>query len=256
MIRNGYNGVLMKSILFSIVVLFALSAKAQTVKVAAASDMKYLLTKLVAGYKTKYPSASIDVSFGSSGLFYQQISNGAAYDIYFSADISYPEKLKDLGFVNGNVTTYAFGSLVLYSASIDVSKGIDVLKDDAVKKIAIANPQHAPYGKRAVECLKYYKIYDLVKSKLVLGDNITQTAQYTVTGNADVGIIALALALAPEMKSKGGYIILDTKTYNPVEQGCVLIRSRQVNPEASRFLKFVLSHECKPLFEKYGFIVP
>lgn len=246
----------MKSILSSIVILFALSAKAQTVKVAAAADMKYLMPELVAGYKTKYPSASIDVSFSSSGLFYQQISNGAAYDIYFSADISYPEKLKELGFVNGNVTTYAFGTLVLYSMSIDVNKGIDVLKDESVRRIAIANPQHAPYGKRAEECLKFYKIYDLVKSKLVLGDNITQTAQFTVTGNADVGIISLALALAPEMKSKGSYVILDTKTYNSIEQGCVLIKSVQVNPEASRFLKFVLSHESKPLFEKYGFIVP
>lgn len=246
----------MKSILSSIVVLFALSAKAQTVKVAAAADMKYLMPELIEGYKTKYPSASIVVSFGSSGLFYQQISNGAAYDIYFSADISYPEKLKDLGFVNGNVTTYAFGALVLYSTSIDINKGVDVLKEVSVRRIAIANPQHAPYGKRAEECLKFYKMYDLVNSKLILGDNITQTAQFTVTGNADVGIIALALALAPEMKSKGGYMILDPKTYNSIQQGCVLIKNLQANPEASRFLKFVLSHECKPLFEKYGFIVP
>lgn len=246
----------MKTTFLFIAVVVALTAKTQPVKVAAAADMKYLMPELVANYKAKHPNATIDVSFGSSGLFYQQISNGAAFDIYFSADISYPQKLKEQGFVNGNVTTYAFGSLVLYSTSIDVTKGIDVLKDDAVKKIAIANPQHAPYGKRAKECLKYYKIYDSVKSKLVLGDNITQTAQNTVTGNADVGIIALALALAPEMKSKGKYILLDTKTYNPVEQGCVLIKSWQVNPEASRFLKFVLSNECKPLFEKYGFIVP
>lgn len=246
----------MKTTFLFIAVVVALTAKTQPVKVAAAADMKYVMSELVANYKIRHPRATIDVSFGSSGQFFQQISNGAAFNLYFSADISYPQKLKELGLVDGNVATYAFGSLVLYSASIDVSKGIGVLKDDVVKKIAIANPQHAPYGKRAEECLRHYKLYDSVKNKLVFGDNITQTAQYTVTGNADVGIIALALALAPEMKSRGKYVILDTKTYNPIEQGCVLINSLQVNPEASRFLKFVLSHECKPLFEKYGFIVP
>lgn len=246
----------MKRIIILIAFVVAMSAQAQTVKVAAAADMKFIMPEFIANYKVQHPKATVEVSYGSSGLFFQQISNGASFDLYFSADISYPQKLKELGLVNGNVTTYAFGTLVLYSTTIDISKGIEVLKDPSVQKIAIANPQHAPYGKRAEECLNYYGLYESVKSKLVLGDNITQTAQFALTGNADVAMIALAIALAPELKSKGKYVLLDTKSYKPVEQACVLIKGWQTNPEASKFMKYVLSAECKPIFEKYGFIVP
>jgi len=218
--------------------------------------MKYIMPEFVSNYKAQHPKANIEVNYGSSGLFFQQISNGASFDLYFSADNSYPQKLKELGLVNGNVITYAFGTLVLYSSTIDISKGIEILKEPAVKKIAIANPQHAPYGKRAEECLNFYGLYETVKSKLVFGDNITQTAQFALTGNADVALIALAIAMAPDLKSKGKYILLDTKSYKPVEQACVLLKVWQTNPEASKFMKYILSDECKPIFEKFGFIVP
>lgn len=231
-----------------------ITVNAQTVKIAAASDMKYIMPEIILKYKTKNPQANIDVAYGSSGLFFQQISSGANYDIYFSADISYTQRLKEQGFVIGDIKTYAFGALVLWSSTIDVSKGIGILNNSSIKKIAIANPKHAPYGKRAEECLKYYKIYDKVSDKLVFGDNITQTAQFAVTGNVDIAFIALAIAEAPEMKFKGTYFKLDSKSYNPLEQACVLLKNS--NPEAAKFMKYVLSNECKPIFEKYGFILP
>lgn len=244
----------MKKSLFILLTAFNIGVQAQTVKVAAAADMKYIMPELVAIYQKTHPTSKIEVNYGSSGLFFQQISNGAPYDLYFSADISYPQKLADQGIAKGKVTTYAFGALVLYSTSIDVSKGIGAIKN--ADKIAIANPQHAPYGKRAEECLKYYGLYESSKSKFVLGDNINQTAQFVVTGNADAALIALSIAVSPELNSKGKYVRLDSKSYKPLEQACVLLKSWQANPEASKFMKFVLSPECRPIFEKYGFIVP
>lgn len=246
----------MKKIVLVLLMALSLSLQAQTVKIAAAADMKYIMSELVINYKKLHPKANIEVNYGSSGMFFQQISNGAAFDLYFSADNSYPLKLKEEGFVDGKVVTYAFGTLVLYSSTVDISKGIQVLKQETIKKIAIANPQHAPYGKRAEECLKYYGLYETVKNKLVLGDNITQTAQFALTGNADVALIALAIAIAPELQSKGKYVLLDTKSYKPLEQACVLLKSWQSNPEAAKFMKYVLSAESKPFFKKYGFIVP
>lgn len=246
----------MKKILFLLLVAVNFHLQGQTVKVAAAADMKYIMTELIANYKAQHPKAVIEVNYGSSGMFFQQISNGASFDLYFSADISYPQKLKELGLVNGNVTTYAFGKLVLFSSAIDISKGIEVLKDPQVRKIAIANPQHAPYGRRAEECLKYYKLLETVKNKLVLGDNVTQTAQFALSGNADVAIIAQAIAMAPELKNKGKYIVIDTRSYQPLEQACVLLKTGKTNPDASKFMKYILSAECNPIFEKYGFIVP
>lgn len=243
------------SLILSILAL-TISLHAQTVKVAAAADLKYAMPELVAKYQKVHPNAKVDVSYGSSGTFFQQISNGASFDVFFSADISYPQKLKEQGMTNGAVKTYAFGTLVLYSSTIPVDKGIGMLTDDNVKKIAIANPAHAPYGKRAEECLKYYKLYDVVKEKLVLGENISQTAQYAFTGNADVGLIALAIAMSPEMKAKGSYSVLDPKSYSKLEQACVLLKNWKANPDAAQFMQYVLSAECKPILEKYGFIVP
>jgi molybdate transport system substrate-binding protein len=171
-----------------------------------------------------------------------------------AADIIYPEKLRDQSLVSGGIKTYAFGKLVLWSNVLDVSKGLSVLSESAVKRIAVAKPELAPYGNRALECLKYYKLFDKVKDKLVYADNIAQTAQFAQTGNAEVAFIAFALTTSPEMK--GSVYELDTKSYKPVEQAMVLLKTQSQNPEAKRFMDFVLGATCKPIFEKYGFIVP
>jgi molybdate transport system substrate-binding protein len=232
----------------------SISLKAQTVKVAAAANLRYILDEIKVKYSEQNPKANIVLNLSSSGALFQQITNGADFDVYMAADIIYPEKLKSQGIVKGDVKTYAFGKLVIWSNTVDVSKGIEVITTKSVNRIAVAKPETAPYGNRAVECLKYYKLFDSVKDKIVYADNIAQTAQFAQTGNAEIGFIALALALAPGMN--GSYFELDAKSYKPVEQAMVLIKSWQSNPEAGKFMNFVLSDECKPIFEKYGFKVP
>lgn len=237
-----------------LVLLISLSVQAQTVKVAAAANLRFVLNEIKVKYELKNPKAKIIVNLGASGALVQQITNGADFDLFMAADKVFPEKLKSQGIVSGKIQTYAFGKLVIWSNTIDVTKGLNCVVNTDVKRIAIAKPDIAPYGDRAVECLKYYKLFDKVKHKIVYADNIAQTAQFAQTGNAEIGFLALSLAMSPEMK--GTYFVLDTKSYKPVEQAMVLIKSWQSNPEAAKFVKFVLSDQCKPIFEKYGFLVP
>jgi len=244
----------MKKVFTMLLMALSISLQAQTVKVAAAANLRYILDEIKAKYATVNPKANIVVSVGSSGTLFQQITNGANFDIFMAADRLYPDKLKAQGIVKGEVKTYAFGKLVIWSNTLDVSKGVDIITNNAVNRIAIAKPDVAPYGARAVACLKYYKLFDKVKDKIVYADNIAQAAQFAQTGNAEIGFLALALAMAPDMK--GTYFVLDTKSYKPVEQGMVLMKSWQSNPEAAKFMRFVSSATCKPIFEKYGFIVP
>jgi molybdate transport system substrate-binding protein len=244
----------MKNAFLTLFMTLSMSLQAQTVKIAAAANLRYVLEEIKTKYSGLNPKVNISLNFGSSGTLFQQISNGAEYDIFMAADRIYPEKLKALGIVSGEVKTYAFGKLVIWSNTVDVSRGMEVLTDKSVVRIAIANPELAPYGERSVQCLKYYNLYEKLKDKIVYADNIAQAAQFVRTGNAEAGFIALALAMSPEMK--GTYYILDTRSYEPVEQAMVLMKSRQSNPEASKFMNFILSVECKPIFEKYGYICP
>jgi molybdate transport system substrate-binding protein len=244
----------MKKVFIMLLIALSISLQAQTVKVAAAGNLRFILDEIKVKYAVLNPKANIIVNIGSSGALVQQITNGADFDLFMAADKIYPEKLKAQGIVKGDIITYAFGKLVIWSNTVDVSKGLDIITDNSVKRIAIAKPDVAPYGARAVECIKYYNLFDKVKDKIVYADNIAQAAQFAQTGNAEIGFIALALAMAPDMK--GTYFILDTKSYKPVEQAMVLMKSWQSNPEAAKFMNFVLSADCKPIFEKYGFIVP
>jgi molybdate transport system substrate-binding protein len=234
--------------------LISFQAQTQTVKIAAAANLRYVLDELKTAYTTKNAGVQIDISYGASGALTQQIINGAGYNIFMAADKTFPDKLKEMGYTSGEVKTYAYGKIVIWSNSVDVSKGLEILADKSVHKIAVAKPDIAPYGDRAVECLKYYKMFDNIKDKIVYADNISQAAQFAQTGNAEVGFIALSIAMAPEMK--GTYFIIDTKSYKPVEQTMVLVKGWEANPEAAKFMKFLLGAECKPVFEKYGYIVP
>ena len=234
--------------------LSGISMQAQTVKVAAAANLRFVFEEIKDNYMKLNPKADIVANFGATGALYQQIVNGADFNVFMAADDVVPAKLKSQGLVSGEVKTYAFGKLVLWSNTIDVSKGLELLTDPSVKRIAIAKPDLAPYGDRAIECLNSTGLFEKVKDKIIYADNISQTAQFAQTGNAEVGFLAYSLTLTPEMK--GSVFLIDPKNYKPVAQAMAVVKGWKASPEAVKFMKYVLSPECKPIFEKFGYIVP
>lgn len=234
----------------------SISLQAQKVKIAAAADLRYAMDEIVKAYKKSKPKADIETIFGSSGNAYTQISNGAPFDIYFSADIMYPRKLKEAGLAITEPKLYAIGRIVLWSSTLDVSKGLIVLTQKPNIKIATANPEHAPYGERSVEALKYYKYYNKVEKQLIFGENIAQAAQFCLTGNADAGLLALSIVLSPSMSSQGKYFLIDDKSHKPLEQAYVILKQAEGNTEAFAFTRFIATKPARDIFEKYGFILP
>ena len=245
----------MKRIIISLaIVLATLSVSAQKVNIAAAANLRYVLEEIKTAYVKQNPKAKVNLTFGASGMLVQQIINGASFDLFMAADNVFPLKLKEKGLTSGAMSTYAVGKLAMYSTTLDIDKlGLGALKDPSVKKIAIANPETAPYGERSIELLKSQKLYEPLKSKIVLGENISQAAQFAFTGNAEIGFIALSLALAPEMAGKGSYYLVPQHLYKPIEQACILIKTPVLNTEAAKFKKFVLSPATKAIWEKWGY---
>lgn len=224
---------------------------ASEVNIAAASDMKFALDEIAKIYMSRHSETKINTMFGSSGKAFTQISNGAPYDIYYSADIDYPKKLKAAGKVIGEVKPYAIGRIVLWSNTIDTAKGMETLLSPKIKKIAIANPEHAPYGRAAVAALKHYGIYDQIKNKLIYGENINQTAQYVQTKAADIAILALSVSSGPALKETPSYLI-PKKAHPELIQGYVLIKNTS---EAKDFISFFETKEANDILKKYGFSV-
>ena len=247
---------MLKKLLLLLLIAGLVQINAQTFTIAAAADLRNALDDITKLYKEKHPDVKIDVIYGSSGNLYQQISNQAPYDLFLSADVSFPNKLEEQKLTAGKPTIYAVGHLVLWSSTKDVTKEIDLLKSEDVKKISIANPEVAPYGKRAVECLKYYNLYDIIKDKIVKGDNVSQAAQFVLTGNAEVGLVALSLALSKEMATKGKYYLIDEKSYSKLEQAYVVLKKSEKKKEVGDFVKFLETKNVKEIFGKYGFKLP
>jgi molybdate transport system substrate-binding protein len=230
-----------------------------TVTVAAASDLTYAMNEIAANFE-KATGCTVRLSLGSSGNFLTQIENGAPFDVFFSADIAYPKKLEGEGLAApGSTYLYAIGKIALWTrkdSRVDVGKGFASLRDPSVQKIAIANPAHAPYGRAAEEALRQAGVYDAVKDRLVLGENISQTAEFVESGNADVGIIALSLMLSPTMKDKGRAWNVPENLYAPIQQGVVAVRAA-ANPQGARqFLDYIKMPATAALLERYGFVLP
>jgi molybdate transport system substrate-binding protein len=197
---------------------------------------------------------------GPSGGFFTQIANGAPFDIFFSADSEYPKRLENASLIEpGSLFEYAQGHIVLWApdkSALDVAQGgWNTLLDERVKKIAIANPEHAPYGVAAVEALKKAGIYEKVKDKLVFGENISQAAQFVQSGNAQVGIIALSLAVSPAMKT-GEKWDVPAEMYPPIKQSAVMLKSSKNKGAARAFLEFVKSAKGREILQRSGFTVP
>jgi molybdate transport system substrate-binding protein len=228
--------------------------------IAAAADLSSALKEVTDNYEKK-TGIAVKLSFGASGALTQQIQNGAPFDIFFSADMDYPRQLvASHDADDATLYQYATGKLVLWvpvDSALDVEhKGMDILLDPSVKKIAIANPQHAPYGRAAVAALKYYHLYDRTSDRLVVGENISQAAQFAESGNAQAGFVALAHAASPSMQGKGKYWEVPAGSYPALAQGVVVLAHSQHKKEAADFLDYMKTKEVADLLRKYGFSLP
>ena len=229
---------------------------AQTIRIAAAADLQYALADLAAQYE-KHSPAKLAVTYGSSGNFYSQIQNGAPFDLYLSADVTYPQKLVEAGLgERDSLYLYARGRIVLWVArDFPLDPALlewKILEEPRVQKIAIANPEHAPYGAAAVEALKKAGMYDKVRAKFVYGENISQTAQFVQSGGAQVGIVALSLAISPAMRD-GKRWEISQELYPPLNQAVVMLKSAQNQSAARAFLEFLKSDIARATLKRYGF---
>ena len=233
-------------------------ALAQEITVAAAADLQFAMQDVTARFY-KETGKTVKLIYGSSGNFFQQIQNGAPFDMFFSANLDFPKKLEAAGLTEpGTYYQYARGRIVIWApkeSKIDLTSGLKALLDPSVKKIAIANPQHAPYGQAAVAAMQKENVYEHVKEKFVLGENISQTASFVVSGAADVGIVALSLALSPTMKEKGRYLDIPAGEYPPIEQACVILSSSKEKNTARQFLSFMKTPAVAEVLRNYGFEV-
>jgi len=231
----------------------------QEITVAAAADLQPAMQDMAARFE-KETGNTVKLIYGSSGNFFQQIQNGAPFDIFFSANLDYPRRLEAAGLTApGSYYPYAKGKIVIWvrkESTIDLSSGMQALLAASVEKVAIANPQHAPYGQAAVAAMRKQNVYDRLKDKLVLGENISQTASFVVSGSADAGIIALALVLSPNMRDKGRYVAIPDSDYPPIEQACVILGRSKNKETAVQFLSFLRTAAGGELLRRYGFEVP
>jgi molybdate transport system substrate-binding protein len=236
------------------------SAANQEITVAAAADLSSALKDIADGYEKK-TGVKVKLSFGASGALTQQIQNGAPFDLFFSADMDYPRQLVAVNQADGaSLYQYAVGKLVLWvpaDSLLDVEhKGIQVLLDPLVKKISIANPEHAPYGRAAVAALKHYSLYDQLAGKFVLGESVLQAAQFAESGNAQAGFVALAHAVAPAMQGKGKFWVVPAEAYPALAQGVVVVSHSQHKKEAAAFEEYIKTKEVAEVWKRYGFTLP
>jgi molybdate transport system substrate-binding protein len=231
---------------------------AQDLTVAAAADLQFAMQDISERFQ-KENGKKVNVIYGSSGNFFQQIQNGAPFDMFFSANLDYPKKLEAADLTEKDTFyQYASGKIVIWvpnESKLDLSSGVKALLNPTIKKIAIANPQHAPYGQAAVAAMQKENVYDKVSDKLVLGENISQTASFVVSGSADIGIVALSLALSPNMKDHGRYVEIPAADYPPIQQACVLLKSSKNKDVARQFLAFMKTSPVSDLLKTYGFDV-
>jgi molybdate transport system substrate-binding protein len=226
--------------------------------VAAASDLQALLPEITRRFEreTKIP---VTTTFGSSGNFFAQIRNGAPFDVFLSADIDYPERLEDAGLAErGSLYEYATGRIVLWTrkdSGVNLTVGMGILASPRVRRIAIANPEHAPYGRAALAAIEHERLQDVLRSKLVLGENVSQAAQFAQSGNAEVGILALAVAMSPPLEKAGTMYRIPDDWYPPIRQGAVIVERSTRKAAAKQFLTFLGRPDIQRIFEQFGFVV-
>lgn len=249
----------LRTLLSLVILSVALNAYGQELTVAAAADLTFALKEIGTNYE-KQTGTHVKIIFGSSGTLTTQIENGAPFDILFSADITYPKKLEADGLSEpGSIYQYAVGRIVLWTlkdSKVDVSKGMNCLSSREAQHIAIANPEHAPYGRAAVAAMTKAGVYDQVKGKFVLGENVAQAMQFVDSGNSEVGVVALSLAISPTVVDKGRYWEVPLNSYPRIEQGAVVVKASRNKEAAKSFLMYVRGTEASAILKRYGFFLP
>ena len=236
-------------------------SRAQTgaaLTIAAASDLRFALDAVLQPFRAAHPSARIDAVYGSSGKLATQIRQGAPFDLFFSADHAYAQALHDAGLTAGPPRPYAIGRLVSWSTNASLGRlGLaELVRHPALKRLAIANPEHAPYGQRAVEALRSQGLFDAVQARLVLGDNVSQAAQFVQTGAAQAGIVAASLVMSPALAGQGAWTLLPQGWHTPLEQAVVLTRRGAAQPLAAELLRHLGTFEMVALMRRFGFALP
>src|ERR1035437_5005959 len=235
----------------------ALATTSQAITIAAAADLQYALNEIIANYRKAHPNETVAVVYGSSGKLDAQIRQGAPYDIFFSADISLPQQLAKDGLAGSIVKPYAIGRLVLWSATRDAGKlKLADLASPSISEVAIANPQHAPYGKRAEEALRKSGLWEKVEPKLVYGENINQTLQFAMSGAADVGIVAQSLVLGLDPAHKGSWVLVPDSLHSPLLQGWIVTARAAKNDTAKHFADHFADTTSRHVLSRYGFVLP
>lgn len=259
-IGRSFCRALLCGILLCVALIESSPSPAAELTIAAASDLNFAFKYLVTAFEQK-TGDHVKLSLGSSGNFFSQIQNGAPFDVFFSADIRYPQQLIESGHATADsLYRYAVGRIVVWVPNASPlradQRGMEVLLDPAARKIAIANPKHAPYGRAAVAAMEQAQVYERAKEKLVVGENISQAAQFVESGAADVGVIALSLALAPAMQTAGRYWEIPETMHPPIEQGAVMLTGAKQKEAAAAFLEFVRSPQGLAIMTRYGFKLP
>ena len=240
-----------------LIILIAITSMmyAETIKIAIAANVSYASDELIAEFNKEYPDTKVQLTLGSSGKLTAQIKNGAPFDMFMSANMDFPNALYKDGIAITKPIVYAQGGLALFSTKkVDFSKGIDVVLDESIDKVAIANPKTAPYGKASIEALNSANID--IKSKLVYAESISQAVSYAMLG---IGFIAKSSLYSPKMtayKEGVDWIVVDSKLYTPINQGVVILKNAKENKEVKAFYDFILSSKAKEIMKRYGYLVP
>ncbi|AGA32656.1 Molybdenum ABC transporter, periplasmic molybdenum-binding protein ModA [Thioalkalivibrio nitratireducens DSM 14787] len=244
-------------VLATVAIVFASAAHAERFTIAAASDLRFALDDIAELYRQQHPDHEFNVIYGSSGKMTTQIMNGAPYDVFFSADIAFPERLKEAGLTATEPEVYAIGRIVIWSNTLDASelRLEDLPTDPRIRRVAIAQPSHAPYGLRAQEAMESVEVWEAVQPRLVFGENIAHTAQMVESGAANVGIIALSLARFPSL-AMHPYYLIDDGLHNPLSQAYIVTRRAKENDAAKSFARYMEIDEAHEIMERYGFVMP
>lgn len=243
---------------FFAVLLLGLSHAAAQITVATAANVQFAMEEIKKAFLAE-SGVEVKTVYGASGKLTTQIRNGAPFDVFVSADMDFPDTLHKWGYAVEKPKAYALGTVVLWSTrGVDVDKGMAVLTDPSVTKVAIADPKRAPYGRAAVEAMQKAGLYEAVKPKLVYGENISQVTQYILTGNADIGFNAKSVVLSDSAKGKGKWKEVETALHGPIVQGAVICKyGKENNPgQSAKFFAFLYSEPARNIFSRHGYLLP